>query len=104
VGGKIASLAQLRADGVRAADFLSSARTFPIENDAVANEPLHCIGHIGEPGTSAKFPVRDPIQSNRGLLLECVKDGSILNFTKLFLIQPPVYKVGAGLQELRGTK
>src|SRR5689334_15413722 len=97
-------LAELRAHCVRAADLRTAARAFPVEHHAVANESLHRIRHIGQPGSPPEFAIRDPVEPGCALLFERFPNGAILGFPQSQLVQFALREGGARLQEFWRTE
>ena len=77
-------LSQFRSGGVRRASFLAPSGTFPFQGHAFGDEAIDRVRHVGEPGATPHFAIRDNVDSQFPLFLEDRENRAILGRAELF--------------------
>jgi hypothetical protein len=92
---------QLRTDHPGGGVLRAAAWAAPVQDRAVADEPLDRLGHVGEPGEAPQLAVHEDVEAHLALHREGVKDGPVLGRAQVVGAHPTILKSRAGCQQLR---
>ncbi len=81
---QLSPLTQLPACHLSGTLLAFPARPFPIQCYALGNEPVHCLGHIAEPGTAAHFAVSADIYACIALTPESITNRIVFGRAEFF--------------------